>query len=559
MPASGTRPRPWRSRRWRRARARPRTGWRRGGSAAPGLSDGLGHAASPMVSVIRAERLAWPLDSKRMPRAGSPPVDPTDSLYSRTGVVMSIDLQPEIDVERPSHPGTSRVSRVPPRRPHEIGTNRRSGLFLRQLSSLVGPAEEHDRPPVPVPGRHGGPREPHLPPCLRLALDPARVRVVERSSRRRDAVLGLEPVLARPRTAAGRRRRGSGRARAPVGGEEQLDRALLGELLEPLLSCLRLQRIGEHAARAKCSGEKRGMPLERDGAPLAERVADARRSPGSYRPMMSPGVGLVDRRRAPAPGTAAARAQADRACRCATWCTLHAALEACPSRRARRRCGRGARVHVRLDLEDEAGEVGVVGRRRPRRSRSRAARRRRQARRSASRNGSTPKLVMRAAEEHRRQLAGEEALRGRTASPAVVQQLDLVAQLRRRRSSPSSLARASGRRGRRPSTGAGCAPSPRCARSACTLRVAAVVDARGSSARRRSASSSGSTAMPSTRSISSSSSSGSRAGAVHLVDEGEDRDAAHAADLEQLAASAARRPCALSMSMTAQSAAASVR
>ena len=47
--------------------------------------------------------------------------------------------------------------------------------------------------------------------------------------------------------------------------------------------------------------------------------------------------------------------------------------------------------------------------------------------------------------------------------------------------------------------------------------------------------------------------------AVHLVHEREDRDVAQAADLEELARLRLRRPCAASISITAESAAMSVR
>ena len=145
----------------------------------------------------------------------------------------------------------------------------------------------------------------------------------------------------------------------------------------------------------------------------------------------------------------------------------------------------------------------------------------------------TPKFVQRAAEEDRR--LAPRATRSRSKSAPAPSSSSSASFTRVGERCPSRRA-APDRRARRAIAARRPAASPCCRPTKSSeLRAEPVVDAAELAARRRSASSPGTASMPSTSSISSSRSSGLAAVAVHLVDEGEDRDAAQAADLEELA------------------------
>ena len=199
------------------------------------------------------------------------------------------------------------------------------------------------------------------------------------------------------------------------------------------------------------------------------------------------------------------------------------------------------RVHVRLDLEDEAGE-GLGSSARVDAGRSSVARpgggassmQRLEERLDAE-------VVERAAEEDRRDVAARGTPRGRTASPAPASSSTLLAQVLRGRRSPMSVGerrvveaadlhrRAVGGR-------------PRCARSVRTSLRARGRTRPGRSARRRSASSSGRRAMLEHALDLVEQLQRLAAGVVELVDEGEDRDAPRCGRPRTACASAARCP-----------------
>ena len=204
-------------------------------------------------------------------------------------------------------------------------------------------------------------------------------------------------------------------------------------------------------------------------------------------------------------------------------------------------------IHVRLDLEDEAGEAasrrGSIA---PARRLARAGAAAR-ARGSASRNGCTPKLVSALPKnigvwppaQHR---VGDRRSRPRRRAARARREPSA----RRRSSSGSRTSdRRAARRYRRAVLAA------RGTLEQMRLRAMPVVDAVELAARCRSASSPGTASMPSTSSISSSRSSGSRAGRSHLVHEREDRDARAGGRPRRACASAPRCPSPASISITA--------
>ena len=85
-----------------------------------------------------------------------------------------------------------------------------------------------------------------------------------------------------------------GIALEPLGHEEELHGALLGELLEPLLQLLALQRIGEHDLHEVLGREARdALELERLALAVDQRVADAEIAAVPDAEDVA-GVGLVD-------------------------------------------------------------------------------------------------------------------------------------------------------------------------------------------------------------------------------------------------------------------------
>ena len=118
---------------------------------------------------------------------------------------------------------------------------------------------------------------------------------------------------------------------------------------------------------------------------------------------------------------------------------LHAALEASRAHAHERDAVAVRGIHVRLDLEDDAGEL-LLGRARPRaaaRASGPAAARARSARRALPH----AEVVDGRAEEDRRLPAGEESRRGRTRGEAPCTQLDLArAPARTRRRSARRIA-----------------------------------------------------------------------------------------------------------------------
>ena len=68
---------------------------------------------------------------------------------------------------------------------------------------------------------------------------------------------------------------------------EDLNGALLGNLLRALMNCLRFM-VSLGATRMKCSGSKVGMPEYLNFFPGTEMVSPMEKRPGSNTPMMSP-------------------------------------------------------------------------------------------------------------------------------------------------------------------------------------------------------------------------------------------------------------------------------
>ena len=284
---------------------------------------------------------------------------------------------------------------------------------------------------------------------------------------------------------------------------------------------------------AKCSGAKRGIGVELDRLAGRDRVADAK-EPGIDQADHVAGIGALDRlalarEEAVRPGHAHLAAQP-------RVVDGHVLLEDARADAHERDAVAVALVHVRLDLEDEAGE--------DRRSsvRARCSSPPSCAWRGAGGGASSSKrveerldaeVVQRAAEEDRDHARRAELLRGRTRAPAPsssstssrsschavradrVVERRIVETADRRPARPTRRAAVRSKRStcccagrRRPGT-SGRLPIGQFIGTAPMLQLAA---------RSR-----------------SSSSNGSRAGLVELVDEGEDRDVPHAADLEQLA------------------------
>ncbi len=104
------------------------------------------------------------------------------------------------------------------------------------------------------------------------------------------------------------------------------------------------------------------------------------------------------------------------------------------------------RIEVRLDLEDDSGELAPVGRDRSGGRHPGAPAAGESGEEGPARNVSTPKLLRARTKKTRRHLAGEEGLLAELASPASSRQVDLVADLCRAGS-------ASSRRRRRPRSG----------------------------------------------------------------------------------------------------------
>ena len=196
--------------------------------------------------------------------------------------------------------------------------------------------EQDERTPLGV-GDAGRPR-----PCSNSRARTARPPPSARTCRAaveldRDLVLGLEPVLddLELQHADGAEDRV---AFQPVAVEEELHRSLLRELLEPLLELLAFQRILERHLHEMLGREPRARPRTRTTRRSAS-VSPMRRLPAVPHAQDVAGEGLVDRDpllreelhvRLMVSGRAGAH-----------MVDLHARARTGPSRRARRRRGRG--------------------------------------------------------------------------------------------------------------------------------------------------------------------------------------------------------------------------
>ena len=128
----------------------------------------------------------------------------------------------------------------------------------------------------------------------------------------------------------------------------------------PAWNCL-WRPVLRFSMRAKHSGGKRGTGVYWTGSPCAEGVADGE-EPRIDQPDHVAGERLLDR--LPVLTEEAVRAgEADRPAQARVE-DLHVLLEAPGADPQERHPVAVSRVHVRLDLEDEAGEIGIVRRHR---------------------------------------------------------------------------------------------------------------------------------------------------------------------------------------------------
>ena len=157
--------------------------------------------------------------------------------------------------------------------------------------------------------------------------------------------------------------------------------------------------------RAKHSGGKRGTGVNWTGSP-AQRVSPMAKSPGLTKPDHVAGVRLLDR--LPVLTEEAVRAgEADRPPQARVE-DLHVLLEAPGADPQERHPVAVSRVHVRLDFEDEAGEIGIVRRHEAPIAGTRTGRRQQLG--QGIEEGADAEVRQRAAEQDRRLIAGQEAI-----------------------------------------------------------------------------------------------------------------------------------------------------
>ena len=211
-------------------------------------------------------------------------------------------------------------------------------------------------------------------------------------------------------------------------GEEHLRRALFGELAQPRVELLALHRVRADDAREVLRREARD-PANSTSPFGRERVADAQRAAVDHADHVAR-PRLLDRG-ALARQELLRRRRGASACPCAPCFTCIPASKRPEQTRTKATRSRCLRVHVRLDLEDEAGELPGPSARRcpPVDSRGAGAG-------ASSRNSREERLDAevreRAAEEHRRELAREQR-RFVERMPGLVEQLDRPARAGRAR------------------------------------------------------------------------------------------------------------------------------
>ena len=201
--------------------------------------------------------------------------------------------------------------------------------------------------------------------------------------------------------------------------------------------------------RAKCSGAKRGMPENSRSPRLGERVADAQRAAVHHADHVA-GPRFLDRRCARARGTAA-RDESRIGLPVRTCVTCMPGLETSRADAHERDAVAMLRIHVRLDLEHEAGELlGSAGSTSPvvdSRAVGGGA-----SSTNSRRNGSTPKFVS-ALPKNTGDSAPASTASSAERMPRLVEQRDVVHEPLVRLGA-EQVARSSDRRATRPATSA---------------------------------------------------------------------------------------------------------